>query len=696
MNWRAGKSVLLAAVLHLGFMSLSSVSYAQAWSGILDPSRATNWTSAGFTIPSYSVACSTQPTLQTGSGNASANTTAIQKALNSCDASHNVVNLPAGTYYVAGITFGTQGKQVLRGAGASATYLFISGQAGCGGLFSNVCMISVAPGSAQSASSLPPSGSQQCAWTGTNGSVGTYTQGATSLILNSCGGDIGPPVGKALILDQANDSGADTKGVFICDSYTSAVNCTQKNLAAVNADGRVIGGVDYSEQQVVTVTAVSGSGAGPYTVTVSPGVYFNNIRSSQTPGAWWNSFVQNEGLENLTVDYSLNTSSAFGLTMFNCIQCWVKNVRSMWARRDHVQVYQGFQDVIRDSYFYQSQSHGTESYGIEPQESSGVLVENNIFQQITSPFVFGQGSGWVIGYNFTIGNISTNYMQGSYPSHNAGSGMNLWEGNVFNELACDDTWGTSTLQTYYRNVINGWVSGLTEQTIPIISNAYCRGYNIIGNVLGQPGYHTNYQVSASSATAVAPTSGMPYASLAIYELGTSDNAGLGNCTTPPVCDPLTGSTMMRWGNYDVVNGGVRWDATESSPKAVPYINAQSTPSSHTLPGSLYLSSTPLWWRSMPFPPIGPDVSSGNLGICAGGSYSGAQATASGQCSGGSLSASSWAGHANVIPAQDCYLNVMNGPPDGSGGILSFDASGCYTSQSGSAPAAPTNLSAVVQ
>ncbi len=36
---------------------------AQNWSSFLDPSRAVDWSGAGFSIPTYSVNCSNQPTL---------------------------------------------------------------------------------------------------------------------------------------------------------------------------------------------------------------------------------------------------------------------------------------------------------------------------------------------------------------------------------------------------------------------------------------------------------------------------------------------------------------------------------------------------------------------------------------------------------------------------------------------------------
>jgi hypothetical protein len=50
--------------------------------------------------------------------------------------------------------------------------------------------------------------------------------------------------------------------------------------------------------------------------------------------------------------------------------------------------------------------------------------------------------------------------------------------------------------------------------------------------------------------------------------------------------------------------------------------------------------------------IGPDVISGNI--------------------------TGLGGHANTIPAEDCYLGPMAGPADGTGGVLTFSASGCYS------------------
>jgi hypothetical protein len=593
------------------------------------------------------------------------------------------VNLPSGTYYVAGLKYNTTGNAVVRGAGPKSTYVYFDGSASGCMLESAICMQSSSPTQPASSNVLPPSGSQQCRWTGTNGTVGTYTQGATSVILNSCGG--APPVG-IIILDQQNDL-ADTGGQYVCDGFS---NATCNLNGASNAQGRQIGGYTYSEQVVTYATAVSGSGAGPYTVTINPPVYFNNFRSSQTPGAWWGGTVSNLGLEDLTVDWTNTASSThIGINMWECYHCWVKNVRSLYGRTNHVNIEQSSGNVIRDSYFYQSQAHGTQSYGIEPNEASDGLIENNIFQQLTSPIVPGQMSGYVIGYNLSIDSQGTNYMQDNYDSHSAGSGFNLWEGNNILGAFNDDTWGSSGLSTLFRNRILGWESGYSQQTNAILLSSFSRGYNLIGNIIGQSGYHTTYEAYPPN------TYSQGQCNVSEYQIGFS---GGNPCTKDSNIpnDTLVRDTMMRWGNEDAALGAPRWNTTEAQPSGVPFIktNTLADPSSHVLASSYYLSSKPAWWRaSKSWPAIGPDVTTGNVGRCSGGTYSGVQCTATSQCGGGNACTSTHSTEVS-IPALDCYLNVMAGPADGSGSVLSFDANSCYTGQGGGPPP-PQSLNSVV-
>jgi hypothetical protein len=667
--------------------------HGQNWSTFLDSSRAVDWSGAGFTIPNYTVNCATQPTLLTGSGNASANSTAIQNALASCDATHNVVNLQAGTFYVAGVTFGSQGKQVLRGAGAGSTDLIMTASTGCSGVPAGVCMIPNMWVYAGNATVQPPSGNRQCMWTA------GYAKGTTSITLNSCPGGA-PPVGQMLVLDQSNDL-TDNGGVFLCDSYTSSQSggssCTGNDGSPTNGDGRRIGGYTYSQKQIVNVQSTSGSGTGPFTVTISPGVFFPNIRSSQSPGAWWPGTIVNEGLENVTIDGTALSSN--NIEMVACYQCWVKGARSIDAARAHIMLDLSANDVIRDSYFYQSQAHLEESYGIEPEATSGLVIENNIFQQLTDPIMTGNTSGSVVDYNYSADIIFTGgsgqFLMPSYNSHNAGNEMNLWEGNNFQLISTDDEWGSSYAGTFFRNMNSGWQNGKTAATNALIDRAFARANNVIGNIQGQAGYHNTYESYATSSSGGVNGSAV---NTSIYNLGWTGADGDGQCTAPPICDAAVRSTLMRWGNYDVVHAATQWNSTEAAPGAVAFINANFTASyfnslSHTLPASLYYSSTPSWWPSgKNWPAIGPDISSGNVGTCTG-TYVGSQATNSSQCTGGTLN-TAWASHVTSIPAQDCYLNVMGGPPDGTGTILSFDANTCYNG-GGTHPNPPTGLAAIV-
>jgi hypothetical protein len=610
------------------FLCLSPFSQGQSWSGIINSSRAANWSNVGIPggIPSRTTNCAT---LSTG-----ASTSQINSAIASCP-SGQVVLLSAGTYTISGgIAFNGTSNVTLRGAGPTKTILNFTGGDSCGGLGGDICMDPKTQ-YYNGAAAVSSGGAQSANWTA------GYTQGATSITL-----DKAPPVNQMLILDQASDT-SDTGGLFFCN--LSSCN----NEGAVSAPGRSLNGNTRSQQQVVTVTAVSGSG--PYTVTISPGVYATNWRSSQAPGAWWAGQVSLDGVEDLTINNDASSANS-GIYMYSCYECWVKNVISLDGNRNHVWFYQSARDVVRDSYFYGTHNGAEESYGIEPYQTSDDLVENNIFDSISSPDIGGTSEGMVWGFNYSANNVfnpNANWMQTSYASHNTANAYNLYEGNQFNGLFTDDDWGTSGVMTYFRNQLAGWQTGKTENTQAIRVDWGNRGMNFVGNVLGTTGYDTQYQASPAAGS-----------------VGACDNTvivfGWRGVECKGATDNLVASTALRWGNYDTVNNATQWNPAEIPTTGVPYINGNPVPASQTLPASFYLSSKPTWWGSMPWPPIGPDVTGG---------------TGPG-------------GHAYATPAQVCYTNGSF-----TGGIMNFDASNCYGSSAASTtppPAPPTNLSVTVQ
>ena len=250
---------------------------------------------------------------------------------------------------------------MLRGNSTSGTTLEMTVGTGCaGGTTDGICIIDPNDVNNQSPEVTPPSGTQQCAWTA------GYAQGTTVVTLNTCPGGA-PPNGEVIVFDQANDS-TDNNGIYICDVETA--NCGIENPAGGggNSNGRVLSGLTHSEQQYNRVVSSTGSGTGPFTVTLEHGVYFTNIQSGKAPGAWWFDTLQNVGIENLTIDGTNQTGGASNIGnmgWYQCYQCWIQNVRSVKSGRHHIEAYQTYQSTVRDSYFYGALSGTSDSYGVE-------------------------------------------------------------------------------------------------------------------------------------------------------------------------------------------------------------------------------------------------------------------------------------------------------------------------------------------
>jgi hypothetical protein len=595
----------------------SQYGLAQLWTGVIDPSRATDWSSTGIFggLPDRTTLCST---LSPGVTAAQ-----INSAIASCP-SGQVVFLNAGTYNLsAGIDFANHSNVTLRGAGPDQTILVFSNNVNCQGQGADVCV-------RQDEVNWPGGPSNTANWTS------GYAKGTTQIVLDNVANI--KPGNTILVLDQLNDS-SDAGTIFVCE--TGGV-CAQEGPAAGERAQR-------AQQQLVLATAVSGN-----TVTISPGIYMPNWRTSQSPGAWWgNSLVVNVGIENMTLDHTNSPDTPTGgIMFFNAYNCWVKNVKSLNAGRNHVWLYVSSHVAIRNSYFYGTKNALSQSYGIELYQGSDNLIENNIFQHITSPMmVNGSASGTVFGHNFATDDFysgSANWMMGSNWLHGAGSDMILMEGNEGAGFIADNIHGTHHFVTTFRNQFIGWETGKTAQTTPIHIYQGSRYMNVIGNVLGKQGYHTQYQDLTPSGV---------NSDASIFTLGWAGNEGSNGCCPN---DPKVATSLMRWGNFDVVNAAAQWNSAEVPSGLSQYANP--VPASHTLPASFYLSAKPSWWGTMPWPDIGPDVSGG----------------------------SDSTGHVFANPAQACF----NSTSKDANGILIFNANNCYPP--GTRPLPPPNVRAVVQ
>jgi hypothetical protein len=618
----------------MGFTSFSANDgCSPTWCGVIDPARAIDWSTVGS--PAMSSSASWTQCGSTIASGASAAT--INAALAACTANH-YVQLSAGTYNLTtGLTFGQNNNIKLVGAGANQTFLVFSGTNGCQGFEAGVCMASADLNYVLSPSNLAN-------WTA------NYSAGTTSITLDS---KTNMTVGEALMLDQLDDT-VDSGNIFVCYLSNGTLNCS------TNGDNGGFARTSRGQQQIVTVTSIS-AGACPCTIGISPGIYMPNWASGKTPQAWWATTpVYNMGVENLSLDLTAaepSVGTGFAIQMFNCSGCWEKGVRSIGAGRSHTQAQVSTNITVQDSYFFLTAGHTSTSYGIESAGASSVLMQNNIFQQITEPMSLnGSCSGCVEAYNFDIndiydtgGNVFNWRMASSLP-HAVGVAFVLMEGNQGSGIEGDIIHGTHHFMTAFRNAYNGYQqnngNNPTGNVSAYMALAYNRFNNVVGNVLGTTAFSWTGYTSGGSP---------------ILTIGAGESGG--TYTVPS--DSNVGRTIMLWGNYDVVTSAVRWCGNSSDPgwsttcsstSEVPSGISQypnPVPTSTTLPASFYLSSKPSWWPSAkPWPPIGPDVTGGNM--------------------------ANLAGHANTIPAADCYSNVMGGPANGTGSVLSFNAATCYS------------------
>src|SRR5438445_3009065 len=240
----------------------------EPWSGILDPSRAIDWSHAGIPggIPNRATICAS---LDPGSTAAQ-----IDAAIAACPPDQ-VVFLTAGTFTLsAGLNM--KSDVTLRGAGANRTKLVFTGTTPCDRgppPYPVICF----KGSFSWAGGVENSAD----WTA------GYGKGSTVITLSNTAN---LRAGESfLILDQVDDA-ADGGDIYNCGIANGCVG--------QGSDGmRTAPGGYRNQRQIVKVTSMAGD-----QVTITPGIYMPNWRSSQAPQAWWPTTVlRRAGIENMTI-----------------------------------------------------------------------------------------------------------------------------------------------------------------------------------------------------------------------------------------------------------------------------------------------------------------------------------------------------------------------------------------------------------
>ena len=728
LHSRSFRYVVFFIVSVLTFMPVAG---AQTWSGVLSSSRAVdwqdnagisgysntgalpsdNWTQCGTTIAAY------------GSTGSPASTATITSALkhtstnySSCG-SNTYVKLGPGDFYLTGyIGLVGMNNDELRGSGPTQTRLhFPNGGGGCpSGHGNGMICIESGDGTYAAASTTGPN------WTA------GYAKGATSITLSS-GSNI-TANSTMLMLDQDDDGytgvtpsgkSVDNGAFFNCgDAYVPGSPASGCSFNAPNSGAARPHRFQTEMVQVTSCSPSCGSGSST-TVTIKPALIHPNWASGQSPAAWLIQPAQFVGIRDLTLDGSQSTysSTVFGAEFNNVANFWSHNVTYQSFPNITIFIDQSMHGDISSNYIYNSgQSSATSDNSGINWAGSDNLIANNICQNCHLAIIQnGPGAGNVLFGNFLVNGYTGNATMFAdiWDGHSNGADFNLYEENYANSVLEDQAHGTHLMNTFYRNFLTGWEScangncGSNTQKTDLLSAAsplsFNRYDNWVGNVMGTPGINT-IAYAYTNAMYYTSGSGNGY----IWNLGSGNTASPsdGYAGGPVPIDPVVSTSIYRWGNWDAFHGSTQWNTAEVPSAISVYPN--SVPSStctsgSSCPASFYFSGRPSWWSSsIPYPAIGPDVSGGNVGQCSGkqntrGQYAGVPATASSQCTGGTLD-SAWAGHVNAIPAMACYLSSMKGPPDGTGTALAFDANSCYGGSSpvASAPGDPTGLSGVAK
>ena len=634
-----------------------SVTSAQAWSGILSTSRAVDWSIAGVVdgIPSDAWPdCSTSEctTLFTSP----VTITTINNAITSAP-DNTVVRLPSGAYSITCLNI-SRSNVVLRGQGANNTILnFTTACTGNG--FGTGRAVNIG-GSQTGVGHGPadgfPAPSHTATW-----SAG-YSKDTTVITLSTVAGITAGPVGTGtlLFLDQLDDTtdGYPAAGdIFACATTTNS--CSNQGGNHFARSGR-------ATVQVVTATAVNGSD-----VTISPGIAYPHYRSGQSPGAYWNngSPAHNLGLEDFRVNFTNASSGQVGVWVVNCANCWLRgmDVRSTatcgsapndTCARYYLRAVQSQHCTFESNYIggrpWNGGNFPLENYEWSDEVTSNLLIQNNIFHKPISAILPNDPSGSnVFGYNYVVGGFLG---VAGVQLHSGVIYMNLYEGNDMESFMGDIAHARHYFQTLFRNNMNGSANNSSQtHNMGLDAETGNRFFNAIGNVIGSADWPIyECELSACSFSNV-------------YTLGWRGNT---SGTVVPN-DSNVKRTLMRWGNWDAVtstndNGtndstGTRFVSSEVPSGITNYPN--SVPASQVLPSSFYLASKPGWFGSVTYPPIGPDVSNGNITNAVHG------------------------GHANKIPARVCYEATSQ-----TGGYLNFNASDCgyyATATPSSAPGQPS-------
>jgi hypothetical protein len=385
--------------------------------------------------------------------------------------------------------------------------------------------------------------------------IGGLAQGSKTLTLSSVAK---LSVGDLVCIDQLNDT---RLGVVNLEGFTSR---------ASGARG---------QSQYARIVGISSP-----KVTISHPVLMANYSSTLAPQLWKvGRPIESAGVEDLSIVNVRQDIADYNIFFQGAWNCWVKNVGSIGAEKSHVRTYQCGRIEVRHSTFHKTKSYASESYGMNITYSSECLVEDNIFEEVTSPLnLWGGSSGNVVAYNFTKNmryDQSPAWLSENMFTHGCHPTMNLFEGNYITNIYWDFIHGSASHNTAFRNRVTGWEPGKTGNTFPVVLERNNRYETIVGNVLGTDGIHSRYKL-AGTAQSGAPNY------VYVFGYAGTDTTSLVNY------DAAVASTVLVKENYNYADRAT---------------NMAESLQGDALPASWYLTSKPSWFGDRPWPWVDPNA-----------------------------------------------------------------------------------------
>lgn len=504
-------------------------------------------------------------------GSANATTLAISNALRNCPSNQVVCLTNPGTYFTDSELLITHNGVTLRGTkGANGAPLTT-----IKAVFNGVC---IGNPNAWFNEFATPNTNNWKIWSG------GFAQGSTNITVSSTNGMV---VGNLLFLTQLNDP--DTTYYSPANPDCVTPNCSVAgNWTSLANPGN---GKDSGLFQVNRIKALDGTN-----VALSEPIYVTNFNSTFAHTVWFETVpglpVERSFVEDLNIDCT--TGGALGdvscVHMQYTYGCGTKNcyLTGPNAHEGYIDLTMCLRFDLHHNYLYGP--NGADNYGINTRMCAGGVVYDNIFTNCGTPMMVVGVSGTVYAYNYATNlQFIGGFLAAGLLTHGATPNMNLFEGNYCPMFGMNSQWQNSLWNVGFRNRFTGHddgnkgVNGNIEAVEINATNYY---HSLIGNLLGTPGFNTNYLNNGTTSCDLRR----------VLYLGLEHSGA--SCAG--VYDPKVEATLDMWGNWTsgtFTNGGV--------------VLGGHTTNELTGVNSLYWTSKPAFFGTNNYPPFDPAFASLN-------------------------------------------------------------------------------------